>query len=455
MPIYKKSFIALIMVIVSVALFPLTIAAEPLTKTSLPVTEQIMRIGLWTNQPNVLISGNVDFEVVNGDTGEVVQVYPAQQKVSFSTQVGAITINGKPIAARNVEVLLRAQGDEQYIEVNKRRYRGVIKIHRTTGKAGLTVVNVLPIEQYLYGIIAREISPEWPMEAVKAQAVAARTYALYNLNKHGEDGFDLCSSTDCQVYGGRESENPRATHAVDETRGQVVVYKGKLIATYFYSSAGGYTENSENVWGSAQPYLQAVPDFDQQSPHFKWQKEISSLELENIFDRAGYHIGSLQAIELSRLTAPPVQAVDRGVSGRVKMARIIGTTGSVELTGAKLRSLLSLNSTLFDVSIIVPVQKSFDVKITDSYGDRETKQVDINVPPREEKVLVTDKPNIRRFSGRSTDTVLISGYGWGHGVGLSQWGAKAMAEKAPQGDTAYFKQILKHYYRGVDIQKIY
>jgi stage II sporulation protein D len=150
-----------------------------------------------------------------------------------------------------------------------------------------------------------------------------------------------------------------------------------------------------------------------------------------------------------------VNAPDRGVSGRVKNLRLIGSAGSVQISGTKFRSIMGLDSTLFEVKAVVPSQKSIEVEITDSYGDRDKKTIEVNLPPYPEKRLATDNENICRLSGRPNETLLISGFGWGHGLGLSQWGAKAMAEKGPAGDTAYFKEILKHYYTGVDIQKVY
>jgi len=120
------------------------------------------------------------------------------------------------------------------------------------------------------------------------------------------------------------------------------------------------------------------------------------------------------------------------------------------------RTLLGLNSTLFDISMIIPQPKVLKWKITDSAGDHMNKEVAVNLPPgQDQTILLDDKKNIRRISGYPNETMVIKGMGWGHGVGMSQWGAKAMAEKAPQGDTTYFIEILKHYYQDVEIEKFY
>lgn len=415
----------------------------------------MIQVGLWSGQANILLSAESDFSLVDAADKEVLASFKAKDKVSVSYKDGKLAVNGKPTTAREIVVEKADKADQAAVEVNKRFYRGKIALHRTAGKNGLTVVNTLPLEQYLYGIIAKEISPSWPLEAVKAQAIAARTYAIYSLGKHHDDGYDVCATTDCQVYGGRTSEEPRAIQAVDATFGLVVAYQGKPIPAYFHGSGGGYTENSENVWGTAHPALRAVADYDDKSPYYRWEKAITTKELTETLLSAGYNLGTLQTIELSILTKPPVTAPDRGVSGRVKEIRFSGSNGSFLLTGNKLRGILGLNSTLFDVKVTLPSEKSVQLEITDRYSDKDIKTVEINLPPLTERNLPTDKPNIRRVGNRPNETVVFSGFGWGHGLGLSQWGAKAMADKASPADTAYFKTILKHYYSGVEIIKWY
>ncbi|MEN6412608.1 MAG: SpoIID/LytB domain-containing protein [Veillonellales bacterium] len=436
-------------------LTPVSAAKGIIEQQSSFSAEPAIRVGIWSNQPNIIISSDADYAILNAGSKEIIKEFTAKEKVNVAIREDGIAINGVVEPSKNITVRLKNQDGEHFVEVNKRRYRGQITIHQTQGKNGLTVVNTLPLEQYLYGVIAREVSPEWPLEAVKAQAVAARTYALYNLGKHQADGYDVCSTTDCQLYGGLESEASGAIQAVNDTYGQAVLYQGKLIAAYFHSNSGGYTEDSENVWGTYQPYLRGVVDEDQNTPHFKWTKQFTPTEFEGIMRRYGYSIGSLQAFQLSKLTSPPVSAFDRGISGRIKTVRIMGTAGMVEISGNKLRSILTLDSTLFDISIVTPVPKAIEVQITDNTGDHEKKKIEVNVPASQEKEFLNDKDTVHRLTGRPGETIVFNGFGWGHGLGLSQWGAKVMADRAPKGDTTYFKEILRHYYQGVDIIKIY
>lgn len=418
-------------------------------------SEPNLKVGLWSNQSSILLSADTDFDLVNSYTKQVLESYKGNEKVVVSINNTGILINNKTTNANKISVILKTEENGHFIEVNKRWYRGAIEIFSTNPQTRLTVVNTLPVEQYLYGVIAKEMAPDWPLEAVKAQTVAARTYALANLNKHREDGYDVCATTDCQVYGGKESETPRVISAVEATRGLVMLYQGKPIQAYFHSSSGGYTENSENVWSTYLPYIRAVADDDHTSPHFRWEKRITPQELDAILAKTGCNIGQLQAIELSLLKNPPMDAADRGVSGRVKHLRLIGKTGNIQMSGEKFRTLLALNSTLFDIKVVSSVQKTIEFDITDTAGQQEMKTIEINLPPAEGSITVIDKANLRRITGSKNEMIVISGGGWGHGLGLSQWGAKVMAEGVGNGDSEYFREILKHYYQGIDIKKRY
>ncbi|WP_425061208.1 hypothetical protein SCACP_19910 [Sporomusa carbonis] len=439
----------LLIAVLAVVFLPLSGQAQMADDDVITLFQPALRVGILTNQRTIQVSADTDFDIVTA--GKTLGSFRAHEQVTIALKDGVFSVNGVTVAAADLEVVAKKDESlyylEQFIQVNKRRYRGDISIHRTAGKTGMTVVNTLPVEQYLYGVIKNEIAPEWPLEAVKAQAVAARTYALANYNKHKADGFDVCATTDCQVYGGRESEVPRALEAVDETRGLVLMYNGKLITAYFHSSSGGYTENSENVWSTPEPYLRGVVDFDQNSPYFKWEKKLTIGELNQAINKAGYNIGNLQAIELSPLENPPATSSDRGVSGRVKTVRLLGTNGSVQVSGTKLRSILDLKSTLFDIKTAANGYKEFAMPVNAG--------VNPEVPQRVLGIATKDNPNIRPVSSQPADVIVITGFGWGHGLGLSQWGAKAMAEKAPPGNPEYFKDILKHYYQGVQIKKAY
>jgi len=423
--ILKQRFYPILLsIILMVALFPPSVQAQPLIP--------IIRVGLLSNQDSVLISADTNFSILDGETGQLVTALVAGEKATITVLGNDITINGKVVKTEKINTLMVQFKGDHYIQVNKKQYRGTIDIHLTRGKTGMTIVNRLPLEQYLYGVIAREMSPTWHLEALKAQSVASRTYALYNLNKHQGDEYDVWATTSNQVYGGRESEVPQVIKAVDDTAGQVIMSQGKVISAYFHSSSGGYTENSENVWGGYEPYLRGNVDYDQNSPQYQWEKQLTVNELTAIMAKAGYKIGTIKVIELAPLTSPPMSIPERGVSGRVKVMQLIGSTGSTQVSGEEIRKVLGLKSALFDVHVM-----------------------ESNLSPLHGQGSIINKPGIHQMSGRPSETILISGFGWGHGLGLSQWGAKAMAEQGPQGDSTYFKEILKHYYQGTTIKKVF
>lgn len=423
-----------------------------------PTTSPTIRIGLMTKQFGILASCNGGYQIVNVDDGKVLGEFAAGTKARIGLREGKFVINNTIVVSDRMRIepqkTKSIEREDRLVEVNNRRYRGSVEIFRTQGAAGMTAVNVLTVDEYVYGVLGLTLTPEWPEQAVKAQAVVVRTFALHNIGKHRNEGFDLCDTGDCLVYEGQTQENPKILKAIEDTWGMTLLYQNYVVAAYFHMSSGGYTENSETAFSRMYPYLRGVPDFDQTSPYFRWQKRISPQELESLLKGAGYNFGALTAIELSRRTAPPVNAPDRGVSGRIKMITFIGKDGIAALTGEQIQKLLSLPSSLFDINVAVPMP-SIDSNITDSYGDRDTKQIQINLPPASTSGLLTDRPGIRRITGQQNEMIFIEGFGWGNGVGFSQWGAKTMAEKAINPGPDYYMSILKHYFQGVRIDKWY
>ena len=172
----------------------------------------------------------------------------------------------------------------------------------------LTVINELGLEDYINGILSKEVNPDWPLESLKAQAVISRTYVLKNLRKHEKQGFDVCTETHCQVYGGVESEDKRTSAAVAATRAEVLVYKGELAQSLFHASCGGHTENPNCVWtweSDAPEYLKGVKDdFCADSPHQLWTSTVGAGFIGSKLIKSGYKVGSVKNITTSGRTAP-------------------------------------------------------------------------------------------------------------------------------------------------------
>ena len=279
--------------------------------------------------------------------------------------------------------------DGRGIWVGQKRYSGTINLYILDSE--ILIVNVLGIERYLSSVVGSEMPTQWPMEALKAQAIASRTYAL---KQKGNLFYDIDSTQKSQVYNGLESRTYKTIRAVRSTRSLVLTYNNKLINALFHSSSGGMTENSQDVWKNKYPYLSSVKDFDKQNPKLRWQKRFSNEELQNLFPM----IGGINNIEISSITD----------TGRVKNVIIYGEYGSEKISGQDLRRKMNLNSTFVRFKFIEDKKyESFPIK----------------------------------------KSLIVIGQGSGHGVGMSQWGAKYMASKGLKAE-----EILKHFYKEVDVQ---
>lgn len=348
-------------------------------------------------------------------------------------------------------LILGSNSDDQVITVEKDMYRDYIRFLINNNE--LVVINHIDLEHYLYGVVPREMPSTFPMEALKAQAVASRTYAVYNINKHINEGFDLCDTTHCQVYYGYIYERPTTNQAVDETEGIYIYYDGKIIEAVYHSTSSGYTEDSSNVWGRNVPYLKSVQDYfslDSGSPYTNWSFSISLSEINEKLVNAGIMIGNLHDIEIIETTS----------TNKVKKLKLKGTLGEEIITAENFRNIIgatNLKSTWFtikgstntvssvyvlDGSSLEPV--SIDVNKAYIIDGNNRKTVTRGIVSR-----AMGKDNIRIFGRTNTltgNTIVIEGSGYGHGVGMSQYGAKKMAEYGYD-----FETILKYYYTGVDV----
>src|SRR5437660_1085742 len=220
------------------------------------------------------------------------------------------------------------------LELGTRHYRGAIQVDVVEGK--LRAINVVGLEQYLYGVVPSEMPFTWPPEALKAQAVVARSYALASRRS---GAFDLYPDTRDQVYLGVDHEKPSTNAAVDATAGKVVLYEGLVAKTYFYSTSGGRTAAAEDVWGTAVPYLVSVPDpYDTISPYHNWGPFTYN---GTRFARALHVAGPVQDVQTTLNS-----------SGRVTTMTVLTPQGSRSFAGGSLRHLLGLRSTWFSVGVL-------------------------------------------------------------------------------------------------------
>lgn len=278
------------------------------------------------------------------------------------------------------------------ITINGKLYRGIAEA--SLGEKGVLVVNELALEDYLVGLINCEISSAWPIEAVKAQAVIARTYALNRKQARRTSLYHLESSVIDQVYDGCEIEDSRARRGVSDTAGEVLTYGGAIIQAFYHSNCGGRTESAENVWGAKIPYLTGVDcAYCLLTPSTAWEQKILLRDIEEKLKNAGYKLSTVSDIRLGQ----------RNSRGRLTNVVIVTSRDEILLTGDQFRKAVGYG---------VIKSTNFSLKIINGVAN-------------------------------------FSGLGNGHGVGLCQWGAKQRAL-----DGFGYAEILSYYYPGTELTKL-
>jgi stage II sporulation protein D len=276
-------------------------------------------------------------------------------------------------------------------QVGSQRVRGRIAVRAREGR--IQVLNRVALEDYVASTVGGEMAPSWPEEALRAQAVATRTYVLHEAAKRRNADWDVRATATSQVYGGMRAETRETRAAARATRGEVLTYGGELILAVFHSTAGGRTATAGEVWGEDRPYLRVVDVEDEDdAPHTYWRAELKRPDLEAALALAGISVGRIEKVAVA----------DRSESGRVRRLSVKGVGGRASLRGRDLRSLLGnleLRSTLFE---------------------------------------------IREIDGGYA----FVGSGYGHGVGMSQWGARSMALRGQS-----YRRILATFYPGARLER--
>ena len=305
------------------------------------------------------------------------------------------------------------------VYVNGKGYRGKLKLFEDRfGK--MTVVNLVDVESYLYGVIKSEMLINSPIEALKAQAVVARTYAIRNKDKFRREGFGLTDDVRSQVYNGIEDEHPIARKVVKNTHGKILTYNDEPISGFYHSACGGSTLASKDWHGKAVPYLKSKEcTWCDGYKNYVWDYELSFAGLSGYLNQKGEKIRKIHKVDF-----------EHDQNGRVKLVNIVHKDGKLKVSGTAFRQMISaskVRSTIF---------KSLDVIDNGSYK-RNT---------QEETAVMQILMNYnRRFS-----KLKLRGTGFGHGVGLCQWGAKGLAKQSLK-----YPDILKYYFTGVSLKKIY
>lgn len=327
--------------------------------------------------------------------------------------------------------------------INGRNYPG--KLRLLLENNALTLVNQVDLETYLAQILPSKTMVVWPDEVIKAQAVAARSYAL-NRQAASTTSYDLLATDSELTYIGitKYTEKAAITKLLKATEGQYMAdYSGRPILGLTTSSTGGQTDNARQVLGQDYSYLVSVKDYDQDSPEFTWELRIAPGIIKKMLEERGYKIGTLNSVRLSPLKEP---GMDRSSNGRVKFMIFAGDKGNARIDGEDIVQLLKLNSNLFDVETGTPIPESLKVPIENSYGmEVGTKDIPIKVNEGDTHVWSNFRRSVHMLSGGTEEKITFKGKGKGHGLGLSAWGARGLTMEK---ENITYEDILKYYYPG-------
>jgi stage II sporulation protein D len=345
-----------------------------------------LRVALALKAPEASLSSARKLRITSAKSGRLLKTGPVWDVTVRPHRMG-IKINDLLFPVTSV----RITSLDSVVSLNGKKYRGYFVL-LSDGGGLLSVINHVGLEDYLKGVVPSEMPKDWPLEALKAQAVAARTYALYTRSQTEQEDYDLLSDINDQLYRGMERENERTDLAVRQTAGMLLTYENRLAQTLYHSTSGGRTENAEAVFnGGKIPYLKSVRcEFDRESPYYVWQHSMRFSELQSALSRYGIRTGRINGVSLRSRTR----------TSRIKELNIHTRKGRIIIDAKELRKAVG------------------------------TKQIK------------STRFTLRRRGERIT----FKGIGYGHGVGLCQFGAKGMAEKNYD-----FRKILQYYYRGTTI----
>ncbi|HBB67039.1 MAG: hypothetical protein A2X28_08905 [Elusimicrobia bacterium GWA2_56_46] len=350
----------------------------------------VIRIAIARNVPSFRINTSGKVYVLEVKTG---QKYMLLERSAY--EVKYISPSRLAVAGATLQSpvkLLAADGGDR-VKLNNRFYKGDIYM-KTTAAEKLEVIEHLPVEDYLCGVLPVEMSPDWPLEALKAQAVASRTYALKKANPKKD--YDITDGVDTQVYNGASGMNSRIIEAVNSTRGEVLKYKGRLLTAFFHACCGGHTASASSAWGEEvlKPLYGVTDPFCSTSTHYKWDFYATTRDLLSFIQNNGSAAFRIKSVRVYK----------RDRSGRAVSLRFVTDRGSFTVKASALRKVFStydIKSTM--ITRIAPLNGGYE------------------------------------FTGR----------GWGHGVGMCQEGAKHMALAGRN-----YKKILRHYYPGAEIKDV-
>jgi stage II sporulation protein D len=358
----------------------------PASVPRLTVDDTILRVLVRDKVSAVTLNAATPITISGIVPGNI--VHECSRPLNLTAETGRLFVNGEDLKVSRCT----ASSMAGILSIDGKPYRGIFRVLAENDK--MIVINDIDVEAYLYGVVPREMPPKWAEEALKAQAVAARTYALYIKEKSSDKSYDLVATTASQVYGGYDAEAPATNRTVDSTTGEVMTHNGRLMIAYFHANSGGFTESASNVWVADLPYLKAIRDpYSDNVPNGTWDLSLSYETMQDRLNQYGLNVGPISQ----------VRPIDISLSGRPVRIAIVLSSGPIEL-----------KSNDFRLKIGASKLKSALFRLQESAG-----------------------------------SININGKGSGHGVGMSQWGAYRMAQAGHS-----YRDILKHYYKGVEVRRL-
>ncbi len=355
--------------------------------------EPVVRVAILKDAESFMLSVRGKYRIVDSESAE--ELFQGKRLVTSYVfgRKNNIVIGDQEYRSDHLRIIT-TKDFSIYLKDRKYRYRGQLDI--ILNDAGdMLIINTVDIEKYVRGVLYHEVPHYWPLEAIKTQAVATRTYALYRVAQRKDQPYDVTSDVYSQVYGGRSAERHRTNIAAHRTKGKVLRYDGKILPAYFHSTCGGNTENAGALWKhDLTPLNGVVCGFCNRSPHYNWKKEFRSRDIQDKLNANGFKLGLIKDISVAK----------RNASGRIKTLKVLTRDGkSVTIPGGKFREFIGPNALK---------SNNYDIVMKGYYFD-------------------------------------VIGRGWGHGVGMCQWGTYQMSQQRRK-----YKDILRYYYPGSQITKI-
>ncbi len=388
----------------------------------------------------------VSVSVVSGGANSYAVLESGTRNIIFEWDGATQELALKPIGGSAPETYMKTASTSE-----ARRYYGIMDFVKSSSTMAFSVVNVVPLGLYIRGVIPYELGVSYPEESTKAMAIIAATFAAYNAGRHSSYDFDVCTGQHCQVYqgigtSGYRYETDKIVKCCDAVDGMIITYKGEPIQAVYHSTNGGFTENSEDVWVAKLPYLRSVEEKFEQTTEGAtvgqngiWTKEMTGAE---IYAKLDYDepINAVTSVRVKERTA----------AGGVKVLELSDGTNTTTLSKENMRLTLGLKSQNFNLyvkgSVCVNDGVGLESGLSGVYvmgGDGTA----VLLPESARTALTADGQEVITGTSSSGETVWVfDGAGWGHSLGLCQWGSIGM------GRAGYtFDQIIKYYFTGVQI----